>query len=305
MRRAGSGSGSAGRRLRPRSVRTSSPTPAAFRCRRRPSWRCCPSSWMPCRRRWMIRQRSQTLQRDQQRMTRQLWLSRLWFGVPPLLADVMYARIRTAIAPADSAADRPAKQRRRSHERQDRAERGGVETAAPFDDTDETPTAWAGSDRDRTTGSPSMTAASVFAATMTMTTTERGAAVSSCTGPLRCRMRCRMRFRCGSVGAVATGGRARHPNGPHRLCHIKPPGHVCQDGAVRNALQRSCGAARTCSATAARTAAGHADQGTSAVDDRTRPTGGAPMVSGAAVRARRRTPRAGVIPSTSRTCWRA
>ena len=28
------------------------------------------------------------LQRDQQRMTRQLWLSRLWFGVPPLLADV-------------------------------------------------------------------------------------------------------------------------------------------------------------------------------------------------------------------------
>ena len=102
------------------------------------------------------------LQRDQQRMTRQLWLSRLWFGVPPLLADVMYARIRTAIAPADNAADPPATQRRRSHERQDRMERGGVETAAPFDDTDETPTAWAGSDRDRTTGSPSMLAG-VFA----------------------------------------------------------------------------------------------------------------------------------------------
>ena len=89
------------------------------------------------------------LQRDQQRMTRQLWLSRLWFGVPPLLADVMYARIRTAIAPDDSAADRPAQQRRRSHERQDRAERGGAETAAPFDADDETPSAWAGSDRDR------------------------------------------------------------------------------------------------------------------------------------------------------------
>ena len=59
------------------------------------------------------------LQRDQQRMTRQLWLSRLWFGVPPLLADVMYARIRTAIAPADTATDRPATQRPKPHPRRD------------------------------------------------------------------------------------------------------------------------------------------------------------------------------------------
>lgn len=47
-----------------------------------------------------------SLQRDEQRMRRQLWLSRLRFGVPPILADAMYARIRipvTALPPKDRA----------------------------------------------------------------------------------------------------------------------------------------------------------------------------------------------------------
>ena len=102
------------------------------------------------------------LQRDQQRMTRQLWLSRLWFGVPPLLADVMYARIRTAIAPADSArtnrhrsaGDRTSGRIGRSAEVRRRPHRLTID--------DETPTAWAGSDRDRTTVQHGP-AASVFA----------------------------------------------------------------------------------------------------------------------------------------------
>ena len=89
----------------------------------------------------------ETLQRDQQRMTRQLWLSRLWFGVPPLLADVMYSRIRTAIAPAGSAADRPAKPLLKLRRRRD----DGIEPAheAVTAGYAESPPAWA-SDRDWT-----------------------------------------------------------------------------------------------------------------------------------------------------------
>lgn len=40
-----------------------------------------------------------TLQRDQQRIERQLWLSRLRIGIPPILTDVMYARIRRPVVP--------------------------------------------------------------------------------------------------------------------------------------------------------------------------------------------------------------